>query len=876
MVTAYGTSIKAAPPVLPPGLVRRHRLFKAVSKGTERPLTLVSAGPGWGKTVLLSSWAEASGTSMAWLSLDGRDGHPRRFWPLVGEALLTAGMVTETDGFSAFPHDRNDTSKFLRAFLNMLPDDAARILIIDDAHLLTDKTVIAEIDAIIRYGFPRLRLVLSARSDPLLPLHRYRLAGYMSELRAQDLAMSKPETRTLLSVHGVRLGATDLALLHQRTEGWVAGLRLSAMSMAGAKDPGHFVTQLAVDEGSVGEYLIHEVLNRQPGEVRRLLVQTSFLDQVSGELAAAVTAIPNSAMLLADLSRANSFVVPLDHSRDKYRYHQLLREVLRYLMERDYGAESAALHRRAAAWYETQGDWTSAIRFATRADDWPLAAAALVHGGFAQAFVERRDVTALGLDRLDVFDPTCAADTEAYAESQIAQAVIAVETGQIHVAERHLEDARAAALPPDADATATLVEIVAARRAGSVTSLDRATSLLLDHERCTDAVRSTAGLPAAVRIGQASTHFWEGRPHHQVEPLLIAGLAAAHQASVSVLELECLGLLQLAYSAAGRIERAKVCDARIQSLLRKFPALQRTAVHHLAAAHAAFVRGDLLTSARAVRRVDDLRCAGLDGPLQAAATVLRSWILIMNNQAADSHQLLLSAPELALTLPTWLAKARDLTLAEINTRLGRPHAALKVIREDCHDIKDPFTAVTIARALIGLGDEGGARRALQPVLISPDNAPPLRFLIDALLISAKLSESRGDEATAVEDVLRATALSCGSIVQPFEDARPMLGGLLSRHPQAADAWPQAEKHLPTDPEKSLPAATTLEALPQALTDREITVLRRLATTMNTDEIAKELCVSINTVKTHIAAIYRKLPAASRREAVARARRLELL
>ena len=211
--------------------------------------------------------------------------------------------------------------------------------------------------------------MLSARSDPLLPLHRYRLAGQMVELRAGDLAMTKAEAHALLTAHGVTLRGPELALLTRRTEGWAAGLRLSAMSLAGSRNPEQFVTQLALDQGSVGEYLIEEVLNRQPERVRRLLIQSSFLDDVSGSLAAAVTGIDDSAELLAELARTNSFVLADRDRPDHYRYHQLFEEILRHLLRREYGDQLAELRSRAAAWYEARDETAAAMRFAVQAGD---------------------------------------------------------------------------------------------------------------------------------------------------------------------------------------------------------------------------------------------------------------------------------------------------------------------------------------------------------------------------------------------------------------------------------------------------------------------------------------------------------------------------
>ena len=260
--------------------------------------------------------------------------------------------------------------------------------------------------------------------------------------------------------------------------------------------------------------------------------------------------------------------------------------------------------------------------------------------------------------------------------------------------------------------------------------------------------------------------------------------------------------------------------------------------------------------------------------VRAAIALRRGWVLLAAGRPADAHQLLMSVPELALILPAALVNARAQLLAEIETRMGRPNAALKIIAESGADRSDATLALAAARAHLELGDHRSAEAALRPVIVSSDHAAPLPVFIDILLTSARVRERAGADARAVEDVMQATELTNDGIRQPFVDARPALQKLLHRHPEAAAAWPSGGDAALADTAEILTVRVPLLAEP--LTDRETAVLRRLATTMTTAEIGNELCVSINTVKTHIAAIYRKLPAAGRRDAVARARHLELL
>lgn len=873
MAHPFGGSSKLAPPSLPPRLVSRPRLTTMLDSGTTGPLTLVAAGPGSGKTVLLSGWAARSNLPTAWLSLDAEDNDPVRFWTLAGEAMLAAGIVGQTDGFAALPHAA-DPGLFLGALLEAIPGPVELALVVDDAHVLTDPAILAELDGVVRYGFPRIRLVLSSRCDPLLPLHRYRLAGQMCELRAADLAMTQQEAQSLLQAHGVRLPNRELSFLTQRTEGWTAGLRLSAMTMAGSAQPEQFVTQLALDQGSVGEYLMEEVLDRQPAVVRRLLVQTSFLTDVTGPLAAAVTGIENSSALLAELSRSNSFVVALDHDRDRYRYHQLLGEILRYLLRREYPAEVIAqLRQRAAAWYQSQDDHAAAIRFAAQAGDWERVCQVLVHGGFARAFVDRQPVADVDLTAVAALDPEFVGGRQHAAEVRVAQAAILVAGGEPEVARTCLTQARVTELSPDASATAQLVDVLVAQRTGAAKELDRAVTVLLDGGRNADNVHTVPGLPAAVRIAHASAGYWEGVPTSAIEWRLREGLRDARQVGAVHLELEALGLLQLAFTAGGRAIRARECEAQSLALVRQSPPLQRMTVHHIAHAYGAFMRGDQVGAERALHRAQQSSAEGTDPAMAAAVVLFDVRVLIWAGRAAEAHQLLVSAPELEGRLPEQVALNRTLTLAEIEILLGRPHAALRTMDASHLEPKQPSRSVVAARAFLAMGDGVAAQRALRPALVSAESPVPLPLIVAALLASSRAAELLGDEAKAVEEVLRAADLATEAIVQPFVTAYPSLAGLLSRHPEANAAWPKMARGVAVAPVAS---SVVPPQLAEPLTERESVVLRRLATNMTNAEIADELCVSINTVKTHVAAIYRKLPAAGRRDAVSRARQLELM
>ena len=314
-------------PQLPPRHVSRPRLLAKLDDAADSPLTLLAAGPGAGKTVLLTEWSRRSDARVAWLNLNAADAEPRRFWHLLISALRGCDGK-ERGRPDAMP--RYAAIDLVQSLLRT--ESAARpVVIIDDADVLTHPEILAGLDRLICSRRPGLRLVMAADSDPLMPLHWYRLDGLMRELRAADLAMTLAEIREVLALHGVTLGERDLGLLAARTEGWAAGVRLSAMRMEGAEYPADFVSRLALYQGSISEYLVDEVLRQQPAARRRLLIETSFLDEVTGPVADAVTGMTGCGEMLADLARENPFVIPLDETQTRFRYHPLFAEIMRYL-----------------------------------------------------------------------------------------------------------------------------------------------------------------------------------------------------------------------------------------------------------------------------------------------------------------------------------------------------------------------------------------------------------------------------------------------------------------------------------------------------------------------------------------------------------------
>src|ERR1700723_1952950 len=373
-LTITGTPDVPAPPPVSGGVVARRALFGRLA-GAER-VVQISAPAGSGKTVLTRSWIAEAGLAerVAWVTVDRDERDPGRFWISVADALRgTAPGAALVRPLTAAP-DLDCWAVVERLLTDLAPLSDRLWLVIDDAHLLGPDEVLAQLELLVLRAPPELRFVLVTRHDLRLGLHRLRLAGELTEVRANDLRFTLAEARALFGAAGVQVPAGALARLHERTEGWAAGLRLAALSLAGHTDPDRFAAEFSGSERTVADYLLAEVLDRQSEQVRRLLLRTSILDRVTGDLADHLTGDTGGERILQDLERADAFVVGLDGTRSWFRYHRLFADLLQLELRRTEPGQVTALHRSAAQWLAGNGYPMEAVRHAQAAEDWDLAA----------------------------------------------------------------------------------------------------------------------------------------------------------------------------------------------------------------------------------------------------------------------------------------------------------------------------------------------------------------------------------------------------------------------------------------------------------------------------------------------------------------------
>jgi LuxR family maltose regulon positive regulatory protein len=859
-------SLKVTPPQLPVKVVSRPRLLEMLDRAVERPITLISAGPGSGKTVLVDQWTRERARRVVWVSLDAEDDREERFWNLIHYALQHQDLLAERPGA--------DTGRSItERAIDELAEAASRerdpmVLVLDDVHLLNDADVVGSLDAMLRHPPPQLRLIMTALSDPVLPLHRYRIQGKLSEIRAGELAMSMPEVEQLLAAHQINLPTGQIEILAERTEGWVAGLRLSAMRMEGSADPGEFVNDFAMDRGSIGEYLIEEVLANQPPKVQKLLIRSSICDPVSGPLADAICEEDSGSAILRDLAAKNVFVTSVDHEGYRYRYHPLLREVLSHLLLGERPDVQRRGHRNAARWHDSEGNLVEALKHALEAQDWAFCADLLARGAFELLYLQAvaRPIGAIG--RLVDASGSTAPD----ADVRAAQAAVAAAIGRFEEAAPLLHDVKREGVSRRAVRLFDVARFLVARQAGDSKELETAANALMEED-------SFGAFGTFARYELGSVRLWQGADH-VADAILQQALQQARDLSLHAIALRCVGRLAVLHSSAGRLSRADEFLGEGAALLNAHPWIpaEFRVAYHLGGAEVAMLHGDVDVYSRFLRLVDADLAPKADPALSLMSAIVQAKALQTAGRPAEAFEVLSAARQRELTGAWTLRRRAEILLLELEAMLGKPKKAIHQL-ESLTTVDDWATTravLALARAQLLAGDLAAATRLVRQLVTTP-RSPHLLLLVEALLVGAEAACLQGEETAAVEAATRAVQLaSAERIVLPFVAATSRLRELLHRHPALVDLWPLPVDDVSEQWARDLPAKQEKAELAEPLTEREQSILKWLTTTMTMAEIATELYVSTNTVKTHVAAIYRKLEATNRREAIARGRQLHVI
>ena len=870
---------KIIAPSVPGWMVPRPRLQERIDEGTAGPLTVVTGPPGAGKTMAVASWAAARPGPVAWITLDHYDSNPKVFWATVVAALRNAGVTLRRVSAAPARTAAADHVFLLRLASELAAQDPPVALVLDDLHLVAAPGLMDGLQYLLRNARPGLRLVICSRTDPLLPLHRYRLAGELTEIRASELAFSVPEARLLMAQHDITLPPRTLELLTELDEGWAAGLRLAAISIGDHPDPEQFIKELAAENSAVAGYLIEEALNNQPPEIRDLLLRTSILDRVNSGVASELTGHEQAASALAALARANAFVQPLGNGW--YRYHSLFAEVLRLKFRLECPGEVPDLHRRAARWYQVNGLLLDAVRQAIAAGDWPLAAQ-LVLDELAIGQLSEPHAPLAECFRRMPYNPTWTGPHPALIAAALALADLApvAACAALDVAEEIL-----GRLPADAETparlAAALLRLTVARRAGD---LGAATAAMDQAERLVaslpgDILTRHAEIHTTVLSARGVVQFWSGHLD-EAAVSLDAGAAAATVTGSMPERTDCLGYLALLEALRGRLNRAAELAAGASPAGQDGtemagpacgPAEVALALVHLERNERHDAR-DRLKRADAALGVRPERLVG------AAACLVVARYRLAEGRAKAAAEMVARARH-GWSPPGWLdhmltllesrayAAARDLSSAVGIAERANPGARIDA-------------TVALAHAWLDAGDDQAAGQALENGPDDTDEAQD-RNRLDRWLVDARLGYSRGDQAQGRRSLQRALGLAEPEQLRlPFAMQAAWIRPVLRSDPHLAEAHRHLLEPGLIDPGRGpaeLPAAgQAAPMIVEQLSGREREVLSLLSGMLSTAEVASELYISVNTVKTHLKSIYRKLAATHRGEAVRRARQLELL
>ena len=873
-----------------PRLIDRGDLLAALDRAAASQVTVISAPAGSGKTSLLRAWAGRPGQPrrLALVQVQ-RDQHDaQQFWlALLGAVRHATGADSGAEPPAATP-DFNAPAMAGRVLAELADARGGITLVIDDLHELTSPEALAQLTRLLTSLPPQVHAILTTRHDVRLGLHQLRLAGELAEIRAADLRFSEPETRELLDASGIALSEAGVALLHQRTEGWAAGLRLAALSLAGHPDPERFVAEFSGSDRTVAEYLIAEMLNRQRPDVQDLLQRTCLLDRVNGELADLLTGHPGSEQILLDLEDANAFVVSLDPERTWFRYHHLFADLLRLELRRTLPAEVPALHRRAAGWFIQHGQVAEAIRHTQAAGDWPGAARLLADHSFSLT-LDGQTQTIQALVR--AFPPGADHPDLALvrAGGDLVQGRLDEAAAHLAVAETHAETTPPGRRRRLQVAIASLKLSLARRRgdlAGVIEQVKFLASPVTGQSDEDIALGSDLRAVALMNLGTAEA--WSLGLPDSVRHLR-EGAVLAREIGRPYLEVGCLAQLAFAYVFHGADMPEIHAFATTQRRCREAIALAERhgwgaepviAPALMTLAGTMVLLGEFDEGEWWLRRTEQALQTDTGPDIRLLLHQTAGMLHAGRGRRHEALEEFGAAEHLASQLEGSQALASQVTgwLLATQARLGMTGearaglAALDDQRASSGEIRN-------ARAVICLadGDPAGALAAVADVL--DGTAPVLGYVtvVEAHLLAGLAHRQLGDQRAANQVAERALALAeSDRLVLPF--AMTSSAGLLEALPRHQTAHAALLADILDVLHGSSPAAQQQSSLPPAeeLSPTELRVLRYLPTNLSRPEIAGELSVSPNTVSAHIRSIYAKLQVRDRSSAVQRARELRLL
>ena len=855
-------------------LLDRDRLIVALDRAAARKVTLISAPAGSGKSSLLRTWAK-SPRRLATVQVRRDERDAQHFWlgvlNAVRRASGTSGNVT-----AASPTPEFNGRAIVDTVLVELADaEGDIVLVVDDLQELSSPEALAALISLLARLPANAHAVLATRRDLPLRLHQLRLAGELAEIRAADLRFTETETRELLHASGIALSRAAATRLQQRTEGWAAGLRLAALSLAGHPDPERFVEEFSGTHHAVAEYLLVEMLDHQPAEVRHLLLRTCLLDRVDGELADLLTGRRDSARILLELEDANAFVVSLDPGRTRFRYHQLFTDLLRLELRRTLPAEVPGLHRLAAEWFAQHGRVAEAIRHTQAAGDWP-AAARLLADHSVSLTMDGHGETVEAL--LRAFPRGAHAENP---ELALVRAGRSLAHGRVDEAHAELTVAEAhAATTPDGRrrrlgmAIRSLRSTLATRLGDLAGVLAQATPhVARDSGQPGDtALENDVQALALLNLGTVEASL----AHPDAERQLRAAAALAREIGRPYLEAAALARLGF----ASRIHPFAVTQQRCREAIefaerRGWGAEPMIAPALVTLASTLVWTGEFDQAERWLRRTVEVVESDTGPDIRLLVHIVSGMLDLCRFRYREALREFTSATRLQARLPDSHAVANQVTgwtvVAQARAgMLGEAHTALAHLDDSLGEIRNARAAVLLAEH-----DPGEALAALRGVLDGTALVVGYVSIVEAQLLAGLAHHQLGDQRASAAATERALALAeADRLVLPFA---------VTGAAELLESLPRDTGHeaLRTEIRGALrgsppmPADRPAPEYVEKLSPGELRVMRYLPTNLSRPEIATELSISLNTVSTHIRSIYAKLGVGDRSSAVRRAQELHI-
>jgi LuxR family maltose regulon positive regulatory protein len=872
-------------PPIPSSYLPRPHLLEMLDEALTHSLTLISAPAGAGKTLLVSAWLASNpkkGAVIGWLSLDEADNEPGRFLDYMVASLEEGGLVIdipEIQGLIGTAQVENILADIVRG---ILPIQRDLILILDDYHLIQNKEIHGGLEYLIAHSPPRLHIVILTRSDPPLELARLRVAGQLVEVRMEQLRFSPQEAGSFLEkVAGVILEEKDVVALNGRTEGWVAGLQMAAISLRGREDVAAFVAAFAGSHRYIFDYLLEQVLNRQDPAVREFLLQTSVLEGLAAPLCDAVVGTNGTAQAMLDtLDRANLFLVPLDDERGWYRYHHLFSDLLRLVLEQTHPGLSAELHRRACRWYEGQGMLPEALHHGLAAGDMELVAnivsenvlALVEHAEIAPTLAQIDAIPGEQRFSLPWLDVAYAWGLAYIGQNQRAEQILSL-------AQRHMQslaaDKREKMLGHIDAVRAYLAWTVGDQSEEAVKFAEEADRLLPADETAVRALNLTT-LGNALIQGSDDPHAAEVLEH---------ALLLAKQAGQSHVVMQAASGLAYTCILLGKSLRAhRVCEEAIgiaESYQRRHARPLTTAASVYAILSRVCLEAGEYDKALPIAR-KGMALSEVWGQVDTImmCSQFLAYALAFTDQVEQARKLIQDSRKIAEKGPPWHLQTMDYVELQIVLD-SDPENAVQVRHEVAHKFDAVIKSSPLLKARVFI-KEGKLTEALALLEHAQANSEKVghyrKTWLHILLAQAYFLKK--DNAAALGSLKRALELAePENEVTSFVREGAAMEKLL-RLPQARSIAPAFVACLLAAFEirrrRGPASAPGTELLIEPLSERELEVLRNLNGPLSTPEIAEELIVSANTVRTHIKNIYGKLGVHGRSGAVKRAVELGLL